>query len=108
MPQAGSVTHALLINHVPTNLRRMEIKLKLEEAKDNLEGKLFIKRNIDPVNTLLNGSPDQIKEGVERTINIGKPGGGFILSSACSVPPHTPPENLKMLVPLAEEFGQYL
>ena len=82
--------------------------VRLKEAKKKLEGRLFIKGNIDPVNTLLNGSPDQIKEDVERTINIGKPRGGFILSSACSVPPHTPPENLEMLVPLAEEFGQYL
>jgi uroporphyrinogen decarboxylase len=82
--------------------------VKLEEAKDKLEGRLFIKGNIDPVNTLLNGSPDRIKEDVKRTIDIGKPGGRYILSSACSVPPHTPPKNLEMLVLLAEDFGRYL
>lgn len=82
--------------------------VKLKEAKEKLEGQLFIKGNIDPVNTFLKGSHHQIKEDVKRTINIGMPGGGYILSSACSVPPHTPPENLELLVPLAEEFGRYL
>jgi len=81
--------------------------VRLDEAKEKLEGQLFIKGNVDPVNTLLNGSPDQIKQAVERAINIGKPGGGYILSSACSVPPQTPPDNLELLVPLAEEFGRY-
>ena len=82
--------------------------VKLEEAKDKLEGRLFIKGNVDPVNTLLNGSPDQIIKDVKRAITIGKPGGGYVLSSACSVPPYTPPENLEMLVPLTEVLGRYL
>jgi len=35
------------------------------------------------------------------------PGGGYILSSACSVPPHVDPAKLEMLTPLAERFGRY-
>jgi uroporphyrinogen-III decarboxylase len=81
--------------------------VELEEAKKILSGKTFIKGNIDPVNTLLNGSVDQIKEDVKWRIGVGKPNGGYILSSACSVAPHTPPENIEMLSPLAEEFGKY-
>ena len=40
-------------------------------------------------------------------IEIGKPGSGYILSSACSVAPHVKPERLKRLAQLAEELGQY-
>ncbi len=81
--------------------------VELEEAKKILSGKTFIKGNIDPVNTLLYGNQDEVKEDVKRRIGIGKPGGGYILSSACSVSPHTPPENIEVLAKLAEEFGRY-
>ncbi|MBI3580048.1 MAG: hypothetical protein HY089_11640, partial [Ignavibacteriales bacterium] len=79
----------------------------LKEAKQILAGKTFIKGNIDPVNTLLNGDVEVIKEDVKWRLRVGKPGGGYILSSACSVAPHTPPENIEILVPLAEEYGRY-
>jgi hypothetical protein len=81
--------------------------VELEEAKKFLSGKTFIKGNIDPVNTLLNGSADQIKEDVIWRIEVGKPGGGYILSSACSIAPFTPPENIELLSQLAEKFGKY-
>ena len=81
--------------------------MELEEAKKILSGKTFIKGNIDPVNTLLNGSVDQIKEDVKWRIEVGKPGGGYILSSACSIAPHTPQSNIELLSELAEEFGKY-
>lgn len=79
----------------------------LEEAKRILSGKAFIKGNIDPVNTLLNGSLETIRKDVQWRLSIGKPGGGYILSSACSVAPHTPPENIEVLAQLAEEMGWY-
>jgi hypothetical protein len=37
----------------------------------------------------------------------GAPGGGFILSSACSVAPHVAPWVLESLAPLAATFGRY-
>lgn len=79
----------------------------LEEAKSILAGKAFIKGNIDPVNTLLLASTDQIKRDVEWRINIGKENGGYILSSACSVAPKTPPKNIELLSELVEIYGKY-
>ena len=79
----------------------------LAEAKALLGGKAFIKGNIDPVNTLLQGTRDDIVADVKKRLRIGKPGGGYILSSACSVAPHTPPENIAILAPLAEAYGRY-
>lgn len=81
--------------------------VELADAKKFLAGKTFIKGNIDPVHTLLYGNPDKVKADVQHRLEIGKPGGGYILSSACSVAPHTPPENIVLLAELAEEFGMY-
>ncbi len=81
--------------------------VELEEAKKILGGKVFIKGNIDPVNTLLNSDEQNITKDVEWRLNIGKPNGGFILSSACSIAPYTPPKNIELLKNLAEKYGMY-
>lgn len=81
--------------------------VELAEAKKILTGKAFIKGNIDPVFTLLQGSMDQIKKDVEWRINVGKENGGYILSSACSVAPKTPPQNIELLSELVESYGKY-
>lgn len=81
--------------------------VELAEAKASLAGKTFLKGNVDPVNTLLYGTPDEVRADVQNRLAIGRPGGGYVLSSACSVAPHTPPENIELLAVLAEEFGRY-
>ena len=79
----------------------------LEEAKPLLQGRAFIKGNLDPVHTLLEGSEADVRRAVLNRLAVGGPGGGYILSSACSVAPATPPERLEMLTPLAEQHGRY-
>jgi len=81
--------------------------VELEEAKKVLSGKAFIKGNVDPVNTLLRGDAATVRADVRHRLEVGKPGGGYILSSACSIAPHTPPQNIDLLASLAEEFGRY-
>jgi len=79
----------------------------LEDAKERVGQKIFIKGNIDPINVLLQGSAEDVKRDAEHKIGIGKPGGGYILSSACSIAPYTKRENIQVLIEIAEEFGQY-
>ena len=71
--------------------------VELAEAKRRIGKRLFIKGNLDPVNILLHGTPGKVLESALRCIAAGSPGGGYILSSACSIPPHTPPENILMM-----------
>jgi len=79
----------------------------LVDAKRRLGFKVFIKGNIDSVNTLLFGSPKSVIVDVIDIISIGKTNGGFILSTACSIAPKVPAENVKLLKDLAEKFGRY-
>lgn len=81
--------------------------VELAEAKAFLAGKVFIKGNIDSVNTLLLASQEDFEADVRRRLAIGKVGGGYILSSACSVAPHVAPERLLRLAELAEDVGRY-
>jgi len=79
----------------------------LREAKAFLTGKAFIKGNLDPVNTLLQGTADDVRREALRRLEVGMPGGGYILSTACSVAPRAPPRNIEALVAVAEEAGGY-
>ena len=81
--------------------------VELADAKRTLRGRAFIKGNLDPVGTMLQAKRAAVRAAVLDRLEIGKPGGGYILSTACSVAPATPPENLELLVPLTEEFGRY-
>jgi hypothetical protein len=79
----------------------------LADAKRRLAGRLFIKGNVDPVGTLLRGTPAAVRADAEARLAIAGPGGGYILSSACSVPPGTPPDNLLQLRAAADAVGVY-
>jgi len=79
--------------------------IDLEDAKRRVGDRLFFKGNVDPVNTLLNKSRDEVRRDALWRLEVGSPGGGYILSSACSVSPRVPPENLAALVAASEEFG---
>jgi uroporphyrinogen-III decarboxylase len=77
----------------------------LREAVEILRGKIFIKGNIDPVNTLLRGDRQKITRDVTDILETaGRAMDGFILSSACSVAPPVPPDNIKLAVDLCRTF----
>ena len=79
--------------------------IDLEDAKRRVGDRLFFKGNIDPVHTLLNRSREEVRRDALWRLEVGSPGSGYILSSACSVSPRVPPENLTVLVEASEEFG---
>lgn len=79
----------------------------LADARARTRGRLFLKGNIDPVNTVLLGTPDDVRAAAQERVRLAGPGGGYILSTACSVPPGAPPENILALVEAAHRFGRY-
>ena len=71
--------------------------IDLAEAKKRIGNDVFIKGNIDPIHVLLNGSPEIIRRNAQENILIGNRGGGYILSTACSIAPHTPKTHIQIL-----------
>ncbi|HEU5163347.1 MAG TPA: uroporphyrinogen decarboxylase family protein, partial [Thermoanaerobaculia bacterium] len=74
----------------------------LADARRRLAPSVFIKGNVDPVNTVLRGTADQCRRDALERIAIAGPA-GYILSTACSVPPHAPPENVLAISEAARE-----
>ena len=81
--------------------------VELEDAFNRIGDKMFIKGNVDSVNTLLKGTEETITKDVVKRINIGMKNKGFILSTACSIAPKVPKENVQILTKLAKEYGVY-
>jgi len=79
----------------------------LEDAKSKYGERFFFKGNLDAVNEMLNADEKTFEQAVKQRIEIGKPGSGYILSSACSVAPHVNPKRLKRLTELAIQYGGY-
>lgn len=81
--------------------------VNLEDAKSKYGERFFFKGNLDAVNEMLGADDETFEKAVKERIRIGKPGGGYILSSACSVAPHVKPQRLTRLTELAVQLGQY-
>lgn len=81
--------------------------LTLAAAKELFDGRIALKGNLDSVNVLLGDSDEQIDRTIRETIAAGKPGGGYILSTACSVAPDVPPVRAAPLAQLADATGDY-
>lgn len=81
--------------------------VELRDAKAQIGNRAFIKGNMNAVELLLFTTADQVINHAADRIRTGMPGGGYILSTACSVAPRMEPWKLELLTPLAEETGRY-
>lgn len=81
--------------------------VELADAVARIGQRAFIKGNIDPVHTLLNGTLEEIRADVIRRLETGMQAAGFILSTACAIAPDTPPAHVALLRELAESHGRY-
>lgn len=80
----------------------------LSDAFERIGSDLFIKGNIDSVNSLLYADIEKARNDVRQVIETGKTKGkGFILSTACSIAPMVSTERLLMLSQMVEKYGQY-
>ena len=79
--------------------------LEIEEAVARIQSKIFIKGNVDSVNTLLDKDGNGVRQDVQRVVEAAAPGGGFICSTACSIAPRVKPENIKVMVDVAREYA---
>lgn len=54
--------------------------------------------NVDPVEALTQGAPDDVRASVDRLLKRMAPYPNFILSTGCDLPPETPLENIQAMM----------
>ncbi len=79
----------------------------LARAKAAVGNAYVILSGIDQVNVLQHGTVEDVRQATIKTMNAGKPGGGFILQTADFIEYGTPVENVKAFVETALEHAAY-
>jgi uroporphyrinogen decarboxylase len=81
--------------------------IDMRVAKEEVGDRMCLLGNIDPLATLLRGSTDGVRAGVERCIRSCAPGGGYIVGTGECVVRHTPSDNLHAMVSAVSGIGKY-
>ncbi len=74
--------------------------MDLVMAKQKLGGRCGIGGNVDPINALLFGTVEDVKQETLRCLNEGGKT-GYVLMAGCAVPPSTRIENLRAMIETA-------
>jgi len=81
--------------------------LDIAHAKEIVGNQVCLIGNLDPVNVLMNGTPDEVEAEAVRIMNTGKQGGGYIFNTGEMVPRDTPVENMEAMLRGARANAAY-
>jgi len=70
-------------------------------VKKALAGKCCLSGNLDPIEVLMRGTPEQVAKETERIIRTCAPGGGYIFNTGEMNPRDTPAENMRAMMKAA-------
>lgn len=80
----------------------------LEEAKEIMGDRVVITGNVPPVDVMHLGTKEDISKSVKECIKKGHDSkNGYILSTGCQIPMHTPMENIEMFMEAGSIYGKY-
>ena len=80
--------------------------MDLRRVKERYGDRLCLIGNIDSSRTLPYGTPEDVAAEVREAIEIGAPGGGYILASDHSLHDGIPVENIRTMFRVGEEYGR--
>jgi len=73
-------------------------KMNLGSCKQKIGNRVCLIGNLDPVQTILHGTPEDVRRESRRCIKQAGRDSGFILGTGCFVPYDSPVENLRAMV----------
>jgi uroporphyrinogen decarboxylase len=79
----------------------------LREAKAKIGDRVALKGYVDLLYVVMRGTPELIEKTVAEAMEIGKPGGGFIIGSSDSFREGTPPGNIRAYFESCLKYGGY-
>ena len=83
--------------------------MDMRGLKKDFGDKLLFNGCIDSQFALIQGTPDYVRQETRKTVEIMKPGGGFVAGASHDfILPETPLENVLAMFDTVEEFGKYL
>ena len=77
--------------------------IDIEEARRIVDGRVCLSGNVDPLAVLARGTPERVREEVERVVRGVSVHGGHVMNSGEMVPRETPEENVHAFVETARK-----
>ena len=93
-----------ILNPVQISAAGMDPKQLKSRYGDRL---VFWGGGIDTQHVLPFASPDEVRQDVRRTLQVFKPGGGYVFNSVHNIQAGVPPENTVAMFDAAYEYGFY-
>ena len=92
----GDTNHLLhLLAKAGPDMFDCDWMVDMKKAREAFGSRVVLTGNLDPVNVVMKGTPDQIREGFQNIYQqVGNP---YIINAGCEVPAGTPDENLRAL-----------
>lgn len=91
-----------ILNPIQTSAGKMS---NLEALKERWGDQLVFCGAVDTHHTLPFGTPQEVRDEVQRVLKIMAPGGGYMLSSVHTIMDEVPPENIMAMVEAVLEFS---
>ena len=82
---------------------QIDYPIDMVDCKDRVGGKTTIMGNVDPIDYLLYGTPDEIYDKSVEIIKEAANGSGFVLTPGCDLNPNTPSENILAHIQAAKD-----
>lgn len=82
---------------------QIDYPIDMADCKARVGGKTTIMGNVDPIDYLLFGSPEEVYEKSVEVIREAGDGSGFVLTPGCDLNPNTPAENILAHVQAAKD-----
>ena len=93
-----------ILNPIQTSAGKMS---DLEGLKEKYGNDLVLCGAVDTQHILPHGTPEEVRQEMNRVINILGKGGGYMVASVHTIMHEVPPENILAMVDAVEEFGYY-
>lgn len=100
----NKITEAMLESGC--DMLSVDVKVPLLRAKELGGDKVPIIGNVDPINTMMLGTPEDVREEVMRDIaDCADSANGYIVSTGCDIPVDAPLENVYAFMDAVREYG---
>jgi uroporphyrinogen-III decarboxylase len=82
--------------------------INIEDIAKEVQGKITLFGNLDPISILQNGTEEQLRQEISRQIAAGRQNNNrFIMSTGSPVTPETPVEKVRLYCDLVRELGTF-